>query len=477
MKTMKIILLLFAVLLSLGAQAQNDALMEKAQKARVEGGEQLAAFKKDMALMWRKAKKEQDYVDIIYAYYYAGDSHTPDSLGAIVMKKYPKGILVRNHELGSIYQISGAKGKENYYKSWIKKYPPKKYGNDKTYDEVAYILASAYAKEKNVPKAMVYLNMCKDPLLKSIASNDVGSALSSAGSKEEAGKVLKEGCDAADKVMKTGKVAERRVVEQVYKAYADWLADNGHSDEAWQLFNAKVSDKEESAEYEKLAIEHGRVMQAWTWADGLLRKGYDDDQTKSVLQVVWQKVNGNLDGFEDYVKGVNDARIKDMLDGIAQKMIDKPAPDFTLKDIDGNTVQLSKLRGKIVVLDFWATWCGPCKRSLPAMKMTMDKYKNDSDVVFLFIHTWERGTAEQANKDAKAYLDDHGFSEFHLVMDTRNPETKKNEAVTAFGVTGIPAKFVIDKQGHIRFEIDGFGGSNEDAVAELSKMIELAKGK
>ena len=138
-------------------------------------------------------------------------------------------------------------------------------------------------------------------------------------------------------------------------------------------------------------------------------------------------------------------------------------------------MQLSKLRGKVVVLDFWATWCGPCKRSLPAMKMTVDKYKNDPDVVFLFIHTWERGTAEQANKDAKAYLHDHGFDEFHLVMDTVNPQTKKNDAVSAYGVDGIPAKFVIDKQGKIRFNISGFGGSDEDAVAELSAMIEMAK--
>lgn len=153
----------------------------------------------------------------------------------------------------------------------------------------------------------------------------------------------------------------------------------------------------------------------------------------------------------------------------------QPAPDFTLKDSDGNTVQLSKLRGKIVVLDFWATWCGPCKRSLPAMKMAVDKYKNDPDVVFLFIHTWENGSAEAACKGAKAYLNDNGFGDFHLVMDTKDPKTKINNAVSAFGVKGIPAKFVIDKEGKIRFELTGFSGTNEDAVAELSEKIEIAR--
>lgn len=153
----------------------------------------------------------------------------------------------------------------------------------------------------------------------------------------------------------------------------------------------------------------------------------------------------------------------------------QPAPDFTLKDSEGNTVRLSKLRGKVVVLDFWATWCGPCKRSLPAMKMAVDKYKNDPDVAFLFIHTWENGSPEAACKTAEKYLNDNGFGDFHLVMDTKDPKTKVNNAVSAFGVKGIPAKFVIDKEGKIRFELTGFSGTNEDAVAELSEKIELAR--
>ncbi len=472
---MRKILLLFALLLSLGAWAQNDALLEKANKARGEGGAQLAAFKKDLAGMWRKAKKEKDYVDILYAYYYAGDTHTADSLSAVINKKFSKGIFARSREMSRIYELSGAKDKENFYQSWIKKFPAKKLGNSQLYDEAAYQVALAYASEKNVAKATEYLHKINNDVWKCIASNSVGNALASKEMMEEAGAILKEGCEIADKVSLAGKENERKAVSKVYASYADWLAENGKDDEAWQLYTSKVFDKEGSAAYQKLAVEHGRVMQAWTWADNLLREGYGDKESDNVMKTVWQKVNGNLDGFDDYVKGINAARIDKMLEGIAQKMIDKPAPDFTLKDIDGNTVQLSKLRGKVVVLDFWATWCGPCKRSLPAMKMTVDKYKNDPDVVFLFIHTWERGTAEQANKDAKAYLHDHGFDEFHLVMDTVNPQTKKNDAVSAYGVDGIPAKFVIDKQGKIRFNISGFGGSDEDAVAELSAMIEMAK--
>ncbi|SMC56682.1 hypothetical protein [Pedobacter nyackensis] len=60
-------------------------------------------------------------------------------------------------------------------------------------------------------------------------------------------------------------------------------------------------------------------------------------------------------------------------------------------------------------------------------------------------------------------------------MDLKDATTEKNPAVSLFGVAGIPAKFVIDGSGHIRFKMSGFGGTNDSAVAELSAMIELSR--
>jgi cytochrome c biogenesis protein CcmG/thiol:disulfide interchange protein DsbE len=68
----------------------------------------------------------------------------------------------------------------------------------------------------------------------------------------------------------------------------------------------------------------------------------------------------------------------------------KPAPDFNLRDLEGNEVSLANHRKKVAVLDFWATWCAPCIKSFPAMQMAVDKYKRDPDVTFLFITTWEQ---------------------------------------------------------------------------------------
>ena len=93
-------------------------------------------------------------------------------------------------------------------------------------------------------------------------------------------------------------------------------------------------------------------------------------------------------------------------------------------------------------------------------------------LLFLFIHTWEHSQTPQ--KDAMQYLADSKFN-LPLYMDVKNPITKVNAAVTAFGVKGIPAKFVIDGKGKIRFKMMGFSGGDDAAVAELSAMIEAAK--
>jgi len=66
------------------------------------------------------------------------------------------------------------------------------------------------------------------------------------------------------------------------------------------------------------------------------------------------------------------------------------APDFRLKDMSGKDVTLSSLKGKVVVLDFWATWCVPCHENFPAVQKVVDHYKNDQNVVFLFIDTREK---------------------------------------------------------------------------------------
>jgi peroxiredoxin len=75
---------------------------------------------------------------------------------------------------------------------------------------------------------------------------------------------------------------------------------------------------------------------------------------------------------------------------------------------------------------------------------------------------------------AQKFITDSKY-DFQVLMDLKDPVSHKNDVVESFKVNGIPAKFIIDKKGHIRFKLTGFEGGNDGAVQELSAMIELSK--
>lgn len=118
------------------------------------------------------------------------------------------------------------------------------------------------------------------------------------------------------------------------------------------------------------------------------------------------------------------------------------APDFTLKTLAGKEITLSQLKGKVVVLDFWATWCAPCQQSIPHLIQLYKDYKESGFV--LIGMSVDRGDVEVVRR----YIES---------MDIPYPIlTTPEEVVRRYRVTGIPATFLIDKEGKIRKRITGF---------------------
>ncbi len=153
---------------------------------------------------------------------------------------------------------------------------------------------------------------------------------------------------------------------------------------------------------------------------------------------------------------------------LAEKMLNEPSIPFNLTNLEGKPVSLESLRGKVVVVDFWATWCGPCKASFPGMQLAVNQYKNDPEVAFVFIDSWERGTDKV--KNAADFITSKGYT-FNVLMDT------DDKVIASYGVSGIPTKYVLDRNGKIRFKAIGFEGSDEGLAEELSLMIEAARGQ
>lgn len=155
-------------------------------------------------------------------------------------------------------------------------------------------------------------------------------------------------------------------------------------------------------------------------------------------------------------------------------LVNKPAPTFTLKDLDGKLIKLEDYRGKTVILDFWATWCYPCRKSFPVMKMLINKYKNQSDVVFLFIDTREK--SQNYMPLVRKFLKDNRYP-FHAVFDEWGQDGLMTTIYNKYAPPGIPAKFIIDPKGIISARSIGFmpRQTNQQMAADLAAEIEKAR--
>ena len=136
------------------------------------------------------------------------------------------------------------------------------------------------------------------------------------------------------------------------------------------------------------------------------------------------------------------------------------APDWTLKTAEGQSVSLAGLRGKVVVLDFWATWCVPCVRAMPGIQKLHDHFKGQPVAVFGV------NAREHRKADPAGFMKTKGFTYAQLL--------KGDQVADAYGVQGLPTFYVIGPDGRIAHAATGYNPADEEA---LTKLIDrLVKG-
>jgi peroxiredoxin len=139
------------------------------------------------------------------------------------------------------------------------------------------------------------------------------------------------------------------------------------------------------------------------------------------------------------------------------ELVGKPAPDFTLQDMDGREVSLSSLKGKPVLLDFWATWCEPCRESMPHVQSLYDRFR-EKGLVVLGIDI------NEAADLPREYFAKQKFTFGNLIG-------AGSGVVPKYGANSIPRVVLIDRDGVVRY-VHGGWGSGEDLTPEVKKVVE-----
>ncbi|MBL1408156.1 TlpA disulfide reductase family protein [Sphingobacterium faecale] len=409
-----------------------------------------------------------------------------EAVNKTIIKKFPKGSKARSEAYEKIFgnENISADMAEKGYNTWLKQFPAASFDEKDRgiYDQAAATLAGLYFKENNTTKAQTYVNLLKSSINYPSYASRIATGLIKENKYDTALPILEdaytnalEASKSTDPKIKSGGAA--RAYASLAPAYAQALIEKGNSEKAVNVLEEYMKSSPYAAgtpanviTLAKANAKQGKELDAFLSLENFVVKNGKNADVVKEMQPLYNKLNNNKANFDNYLTGIEAKAKEAMVSKYKSEMIKKEAPQFTLVNRDGKTVSLSDYKGKVVVLDFWATWCGPCVMSFPGMQAAVNKYKGDQEVEFLFIDTWQR--EENYKELVGEFMTKNNYS-FHVLFDEMKDNTKAT--TTAYGVKGIPHKVVIDKEGFIRFESSGGSADVDKVVNEMETKIELAR--
>ena len=227
-----------------------------------------------------------------------------------------------------------------------------------------------------------------------------------------------------------------------------------------------ITGYEKYAAYAEMAKGAVYAKQA---VEKLLLEGITSKALEKQLTALYKQLNITDGEFEKLKPTADSLFWKTNETSLKAKYGTTRAAGFSLMNMMNETVSLSQFRNKVVILDFWANWCSPCKASFAMMNRLIKKYKDDEAVVFLFIDVWEGGAAQLNLQKTKQYMEDNKYP-FNVLFDV------KNKVAADYKITGIPTKVIINKQGEI-INVDENPAMlpDDEIIKNISFFIEAAK--
>ena len=193
----------------------------------------------------------------------------------------------------------------------------------------------------------------------------------------------------------------------------------------------------------------------------------EDHSAEAPLKALWTKKNGSENGLDVRLAEAREVSRNFVI--FESRRFEQGAPAWQLKDLNGKPVQLSDFAGKIVVMDFWGTWCPPCRQELPKFQELYVKYKDNPGVVFISMN-WERpGEPAARVKLVTDFMAANKYT-FPVVLD------HDRVAVESYKIPGFPTVFMIDGSGTIRYRNVGYEPGVEQILeAQLTSMLAAKK--
>lgn len=422
-----------------------------------------------------KSSDEKDFTFAARVAYSIKQSSLADSINKLAVQKFPTGKAALMVAYNLVIQApQEIKAKLEAYETFLKKFPEPAEKADIVYDYARSEVASTYAKAGDAVNNALWLSKIKTQSYKGIAQASNSQMFLQKGDFVAAEKLAFEGLQNSKASLENNPNPNAKGDYYYYlQNYAGLLYKIKKYDEALKYINELRSNLEGNKVnqtneiYALILTGTGKGKEALPMLAELVKTGKGSNEVAVAIKEAYIQANGKSDGFEKYLSSLHTDMKKSIQAKLAKELISQPAPAFSLVDLEGNKVSLAELKGKVVILDFWATWCGPCKKSFPAMQKALDKYKADPNVRFLFIDTWER--IPEPKKAVQSFITENKYT-FSVLLDDKN-----TKVVDKFGIVGIPTKFIIDGKGNIRYKLIGFDGSDEAAVEEISYMIESVR--
>ncbi|WP_276485465.1 TlpA family protein disulfide reductase [Paraflavitalea pollutisoli] len=433
---------------------------------------------------------ESDLDYIKYLYTRIKQPQRKAGVDSVILARYPTGKVYRFYRVAAFWnEEENPEKMEVLYGQLLKDLPPVTPADSIDFDRYCNGLSAAWLAKDSIAKAEWYAHRIRDNRQRAVMYHDIAEKLAGENIHGKpinvslSEKYVQEAMALQQALLNNtnGKPAYlteagwKHQLHNTYLAYtrtyALLLYHRKQYQQAydWQEKTMSVFSYT-TTPYEAFAVYSEKVKGAVAtqpFLEQCVRTGKASPAMKAALKKTYllKHTEQQWDGYYNGLKTELLARLRTKL---SQEILQETAPDFTLKDLDGKEVSMSSLKGKVVVLDFWGTWCGPCVASFPAMKMAKEKFKQDPNVVFLFVDAREKGTPQEVNKKVASFLQKNNYP-FRVLLDL------DDAVVNSFKVPGFPTKYIIDGNGLIRFMEAGFGGSDENLTDQITAMIELAR--